>query len=67
MENITVNKEELIVMAVVAAAEEMHEMPENIRVLSFREVKESSLQRYLRDSKIQYNRFKLEVLQDDEI
>ena len=54
-------------MAVVAAAEEMHEMPENIRVLSFREVKESSLQRYLRDSEIQYNRFKLEVLQDDEI
>lgn len=58
MEELT--KEEIIAMAIAAIAEETGTDAKNLRVVSFREVKQSPLMQYVADRKINYKRYELE-------
>lgn len=64
MEN-NLDKEVIVAMAVAVAAEDMNTAPEQIRVISFRKIQESSLQQYLTDNKIQHTKYQLEVKTDE--
>lgn len=52
-------KEKILAMAIAAVAEECGEEISCLRVVSFREVHESSLQQYIADNKIKYRKYKL--------
>lgn len=58
MEELT--KEEIVAMAVAAIAEETGNAPSDLRVVSFRELGESSLQKYIRENNISYKKYSLE-------
>lgn len=57
--NMQIAKEKIVAMAVAAVAEELREDVSRLRVVSFREVRRSSLERYLSENKIQYRKYKL--------
>lgn len=57
--NMQIAKEKIVAMAVAAVAEELREDVSRLRVVSFREVHRSSLERYLSENKIQYRKYKL--------
>lgn len=46
-------------MAVACIAEEIGTMPEHIRVISFREVPDSPLAKYIKDNNINYHKYQL--------
>lgn len=52
-------KEEIIAMAVAAAAEELKTEIKQIQVLSFKEVENSSLERYIEEKSIHYEKYRL--------
>lgn len=52
-------KEEIIAMAVAAIAEEEQEDIQCLRVVSFREIKKSSLAQYIEDHQIEYRKYQL--------
>ena len=52
-------KDEIVVMAVAAIAEELGTDVKHIRVHSFREVKKSSLAQYLEDNHIKFTKYEL--------
>lgn len=56
-ENLT--KEEIIVMAVAAIAQEIGTDVSNVRISNFREVKKSSLEQFIEDRKISYKKYQL--------
>ena len=51
--------EKIVAMAVAAIAEETQEDVKNLRVVSFREIKKSSLEQYIADHGIQYKKYQL--------
>lgn len=55
-------KEQIIAMAVAAVAEENGVAPKRVTVLSFRELKKSSLEQYIEENHIDYHKFQLEGL-----
>ena len=57
--NMQIAKEKIVAMAVAAVAEELREDVSRLRVVSFREVRRSRLERYLSENKIQYRKYKL--------
>ena len=57
--------EKIIAMAVAAIAEERKVEPKRVRVLSFKEVQQSSLEKYIEDQKILYQKYQLEVAEDE--
>ena len=52
-------KEQILAMAVAAAAEEEGTDAKTLRVVSFREVKQSALAQYIADNGIQYKKYQL--------
>ncbi|MCR5273936.1 MAG: hypothetical protein K6E26_01125 [Clostridiales bacterium] len=58
MEELT--KEEIVVMAVAAIAEETGTDVRDMRVVSFREIGESDLMKYVRENNISYKKYSLE-------
>ena len=58
MEELT--KEEIVAMAVAAIAEETGTDARDLRVVSFREIGESSLIKYVREKNINYKKYTLE-------
>ncbi len=58
MEELT--KEEIVAMAVAAIAEETGTDARNLRVVSFRELGESGLMKYIREKNISYKKYALE-------
>ncbi len=58
MEELT--KEEIVAMAVAAIAEETGTDARDLRVVSFREIGESSLMKYVREKNINYKKYTLE-------
>ena len=58
MEELT--KEEIVAMAVAAIAEKTGKDIRNLRVVSFRELGESGLMKYIRDNNISYKKYTLE-------
>ncbi len=54
-----ISKEQIVAMAVAAIAEETQEDIKNLRVVSFREIKKSSLEQYIADHGIQYKKYQL--------
>ena len=58
MEELT--KEEIVAMAVAAIAEETGNALSDLRVVSFREIGESGLQKYIRENNISYKKYSLE-------
>ena len=53
-------KEQIVVMAVAAIAEENGTDPKRVIVRSFREVQKSGLRKYLDDNRISYHKYQLE-------
>ena len=51
--------EKIVAMAVAAIAEETQEDVKSLRVVSFREIKKSSLEQYIADYHIQYVKYLL--------
>ena len=58
MEELT--REEIVAMAVAAIAEETGTDARDLRVVSFREIGESSLMKYVREKNINYKKYTLE-------
>jgi ribosomal protein L15E len=58
MEELT--KEEIVAMAIAAIAEESGTDAKNLRVVSFREIGESALDKYVRENNIAYRKYQLE-------
>ena len=58
MEELT--KEEIVAMAVAAIAEETGPDVRDMRVVSFREIGESDLMKYVRENNISYKKYSLE-------
>lgn len=58
MEELT--KEEIVAMAVAAIAEETGTDASDMRVVSFREIGESDLMKYVRENNISYKKYSLE-------
>jgi len=58
MEELT--KEEIVAMAIAAIAEETGTDAKNLRVVSFRELGESALGKYIRENNISYKKYTLE-------
>ncbi len=54
-----ITEEEIIAMAVAAIAEEEREEVSRLRVVSFREVRKSSLEQYIADHGIEYKKYQL--------
>lgn len=52
-------KGEIIAMAVAAIAEELKTDSRRIRVLSFKEVEKSNLEKYIEENSIQYCKYQL--------
>ena len=57
--------EKIIAMAVAAIAEERKIEPKHVRVISFKEIQQSSLEKYITDQKISYQKYQLEVSEDE--
>ncbi|MBQ6271951.1 MAG: hypothetical protein IJK65_09585 [Clostridiales bacterium] len=58
MEELT--KEQIVAMSVAAIAEKTGKEIKNLRVVSFRELGESSLMKYIREKNISYKKYALE-------
>ena len=58
MEELT--KDKIVAMAVAAIAEKTGKEIKNLRVVSFRELGESSLMKYIREKNISYKKYALE-------
>ncbi len=54
-----ISMEQIVAMAVAAIAEETGEDIQSLRVLSFREIKKSSLEQYIADHHITYKKYQL--------
>ena len=67
MEMNDLNKEMLVAMSVAVIAEDMGIDSEQLRVVSFHEVRESPLKRYLKEKDILFNKFTIEVQNHDKI
>lgn len=52
--------EKVLVMAVAAVAEENKVEPKHVTVLSFKEIQKSSLERFIEENNILYDKYKLE-------
>ena len=59
MDEQTMDKDELVAMAVAAVAEDLRQDIRRIRVVSFREISPSPLQNYLAERKISFRRYEL--------
>lgn len=53
------NEKQIAAMAIAAIAEEMDEDIDNLRVVSFKEVQKSSLEKYLEEHQIIFNKYQL--------
>ena len=53
-------KEQIVVMAVAAIAEENGTDPKRVIVRSFREVQKSGLEKYIEENHISYHKYQLE-------
>ena len=53
------DKKAIVAMAVAAAAEELHIEVHRIKVLSFKEVEKSSLEKYIEEKGISFQKFQL--------
>ncbi|MBQ3157465.1 MAG: hypothetical protein IJB81_11215 [Clostridia bacterium] len=51
--------EQIAAMAIASIAEEMQEDVKQLRIVSFREVHQSSLEQYIADNQIQYKKYQL--------
>lgn len=67
MEMNDLNKEMLVAMSVAVIAEDMGIDSEQLCVVSFHEVRESPLKRYLKEKDILFNKFTIEVQNHDKI
>ena len=54
--------EKILVMAVAAVAEENGTDPKHVIVRSFKEIQKSSLEKYIEDNRIKYQKYRLEDL-----
>lgn len=54
--------EEVLAMAVAAIAEENKVEPKHVRVVSFKEIQKSSLEKYIEDNNIVYKKYNLEEM-----
>lgn len=54
-----ISVEQIVAMAVAAIAEETQEEIQNLRVVSFREIRKSSLAQYIADHHITYKKYQL--------
>ena len=52
-------KDQIVAMAVAAIAEQLETGIHRIRVLSFKEVEKSSLERYIEEKAIRYQKYQL--------
>ncbi|MBR2529109.1 MAG: hypothetical protein IKE58_11645 [Blautia sp.] len=52
--------EKILAMAVAAVAEEKGVQPKHVRVLSFKEIQKSSLEKFIEDNHISYHKYQLE-------
>ena len=52
-------EEQIVAMAIAAIAEETQEDVSALRVLSFRELKKSSLEQYIADHQLVYHKYQL--------
>ena len=52
--------EKILAMAVAAVAEECHVQPEHVVVRSFKEIQKSSLEQYIEENHISYQKYQLE-------
>lgn len=53
------DKEQIIAMAVAAVAEELKTETKRIRVLSFKEIEKSNLEKYIEEKSLQYHKYQL--------
>lgn len=53
--------EQIVAMAVAAVAEEKKIEPKRVRVISFKEIQKSSLEKYIEENNINYRKFSLEA------
>ena len=53
------DKKAIVAMAVAAVAEELHTEAHKIKVLSFKEVEKSSLEKYIEEKGISFQKFQL--------
>ena len=51
--------EKILVMAVAAVAEENKTVSRNVRVTSFKEIQKSSLEKYIEEQSISYQKYQL--------
>lgn len=58
-ESMKLNEKQIAAMAIAAIAEEMDEDIDNLRVVSFKEVQKSSLEKYLEEHQIIFNKYQL--------
>ena len=54
------DKKAIVAMAVAAVAEELHTEVRRIRVVTFKEVEKSSLEKYIEENGIRFQKFQLE-------
>ena len=57
--------EKVLAMAVAAVAEENGVEPKRVVVRSFKEVQKSSLEKFIEDNHISYQKYQLEGLRDE--
>lgn len=57
--------DKIVAMAVAAIAEECGTEPKYVKVLSFKEVQKSSLEKYIEDHQIMYQKYQLEALSNE--
>lgn len=60
MHNHNLTDEEIVAMSVAAIAKQTGKDPKKMIVRSFHKVSESSLQKFLKDSNTEFNKYKLE-------
>lgn len=53
--------EEILAMAVATVAEENKVEPKHVKVLSFKEIQKSSLEKYIEENNINYKKYSLEA------
>lgn len=53
------DKEAIVAMAVAAVAEELKTEAKKIRVLSFKEIEKSSLEKYIEENNISFQKYQL--------
>ena len=57
--------EQIAAMAIASIAEEMQEDVKQLRIVSFREVNQSSLEQYIADNQVQYKKYQLGGLSNE--